>query len=352
VQRDKTAEALRSLGAEVDLISTVKAEEVKAYNIIHFWTSDIAKIKICSEVLAPKVSTIIYMPRQFRDECYSEYRRWPDSLRLHIRRAGKSLIQRLSTNSSQPPEVDQLRVVQHSDLVATIANGEAKAIRKELGLQTPCHLVPNGVDMALLGASPDAFIQRFGLKAFVLCVGRIEPQKNQLRLIQAMKGSVHRLVLLGREHPHHADYFARCKAHFSQNIIHIPHIPYNEIGSAYAASKLVVQPSYFEGVSLVSLEALLLGKSLVTTDRSYHREFYGDEVTYCNPMSRQSIRASIELGLSRLPSAALQRKIMHSYSWCNTGVRALEAYEQATILQGRNGTSSNKSSANASILES
>ena len=49
-------------------------------------------------------------------------------------------------------------------------------------------VIPNGVLESFHAASPDAFRNRFGVDDFVLFVGRIEPRKNPLGLIRAVRG--------------------------------------------------------------------------------------------------------------------------------------------------------------------
>ena len=48
-------------------------------------------------------------------------------------------------------------------------------------------MVPNGVLPAIGSAAPEEFSSRYGSFPFVLSVGRIEPRKNTLGLIQAAR---------------------------------------------------------------------------------------------------------------------------------------------------------------------
>ena len=49
-------------------------------------------------------------------------------------------------------------------------------------------VVPNGVLPSVASATPELFHSRWGTEPFVLFVGRIEPRKNTLGLIQALEG--------------------------------------------------------------------------------------------------------------------------------------------------------------------
>ena len=47
----------------------------------------------------------------------------------------------------------------------------------------------------------DQFTQRYGFKDFILCVGRIEPRKNQLNIIRALRGIKSDIVFIGDYKP-------------------------------------------------------------------------------------------------------------------------------------------------------
>jgi glycosyltransferase involved in cell wall biosynthesis len=71
-----------------------------------------------------------------------------------------------------------------------LPNSEAEA-RQLVGLfganPDKIRVIPNGVLESFRAASPDAFRKRFGVDDFVLFVGRIEPRKNPLGLIRALR---------------------------------------------------------------------------------------------------------------------------------------------------------------------
>jgi len=58
-------------------------------------------------------------------------------------------------------------------------------------------IVKTGIDLSYEHGDSDLFEGRYGIKNFVLCVGRIEDLKNQLSLISALKGAGIPLVLVG-----------------------------------------------------------------------------------------------------------------------------------------------------------
>jgi glycosyltransferase involved in cell wall biosynthesis len=74
-------------------------------------------------------------------------------------------------------------------------------------------LLPNGCDPELYTqADPSLFEKTHGLRDFLLCVGRIEPNKNQLLLCYALRETDIPIVLVGKESSDlFQDYLALCK---------------------------------------------------------------------------------------------------------------------------------------------
>ena len=61
------------------------------------------------------------------------------------------------------------------------------------------------------GATGDAFREKFGVKDYVLSVGRLEPRKNQLLLARALRDTNIDLVCVGE--PHQPEYAELVRRH-------------------------------------------------------------------------------------------------------------------------------------------
>ena len=72
-------------------------------------------------------------------------------------------------------------------------------------------VVPNGVLPEVGWASPAAFCRRYGTFPFVLSVGRIEPRKNTLGLIEAAGRKKLKLVVAGEAPPGFEEYEHDCR---------------------------------------------------------------------------------------------------------------------------------------------
>nr|WP_246523288.1 glycosyltransferase [Neoroseomonas eburnea] len=144
-------------------------------------------------------------------------------------------------------------------------------------------------------------------RGFVLAVGRIEPRKNQLRLISALAGGLP-LVLLGHEAD--ADYAAACRATAGAEVIFAGRLPPGSalLASAYAACRIFAHVATAEGAPLVALEAGAAGAPLMLSDHPAHREFLGPFARLVPALDVGAMRATLH-DLWDHPPPAGQRRL-------------------------------------------
>jgi glycosyltransferase involved in cell wall biosynthesis len=99
-----------------------------------------------------------------------------------------------------------------------------------------------------------------GLNEFALCVGRIEPRKNQLRLVQALRSSKIPVVMVGRRM--NAKFFEAVKQAMKSSDVIIEETNQEQLKRIYAAARVHVLPSIYETPGLASLEAVQWGVTL------------------------------------------------------------------------------------------
>ena len=193
-------------------------------------------------------------------------------------------------------------------------------------------VVRNPVDSERFAtAGPEKFINKFGIEDFVLCCARIEPRKNQLLLLHALRDSGIPIVLLGA--PADLAYFELIKKYLGPSVHVLGRIePTSDLlPSAYAASRVAVLPSWAEGAPLVALEAAASGTSLVLSNRSSEREYFGELAKYCDPGDPASIRNVILEAFETKPDRAArdeQKRIVASkFSWENHIEETSKIYE-------------------------
>jgi glycosyltransferase involved in cell wall biosynthesis len=103
-------------------------------------------------------------------------------------------------------------------------------------------------------------------------------------------------------------------------------MPQAELVEVYRRAAVHVLPSLFETTGLVSLEAAAAGCAVVTTDRGYAREYFGELAYYCDPRRRDSIRSAVADALSGGPSPELRARVLSCYTWRHAAVATAAAY--------------------------
>jgi glycosyltransferase involved in cell wall biosynthesis len=203
---------------------------------------------------------------------------------------------------------------------------EIDELKKDFEIKNDCFVIPNCSDRMFYDADGQGFTEKYGLKDFVLCVGRLSYRKNQLALINAMKRTDYKLVFIGRKSSE--DYYQLCKGASNENVIFIGELKHHELISAYGAANVHVLPSWFETSGLSSLEAGLAGCNIVSTDKGCTKEYFKDMTDYCNPENVESIYSSIENAYHKPKDKTLSNYILNHYIWENAAKKTLDAYLQ------------------------
>lgn len=215
------------------------------------------------------------------------------------------------------------------DMLLPNSRLEALQIRKDLGVSTPMHVVPNAVDPEIFALSSDP-LTRSG----VVCVARIEPHKNQLRLIAAMRATGLALTIVGDPNPDHHDYYAACRRAGRGWVDFVPRVEHGPaVAEIYRSASVHVLPSYVETTGLVSLEAALCGCAVVTTDRGYATEYFAELADYCDPEDVRSIRAAVDRAAAREDGSLLRERILDRYTWSRTAEETAAAYRSVLSAQ-------------------
>jgi glycosyltransferase involved in cell wall biosynthesis len=214
-------------------------------------------------------------------------------------------------------------VLAESDLLAPATRTEADLIRRDFGVTPPVHLVPMGVDRLYQHGDARRFTARHGQADFVLCVGRVEPQKNQLALIEALAGTDLPLVFLGP--PAEPEYFVACQRR-ADNAVFYPPLPPLAVADAYAAARVHALLSWDETLGQPTLAAGLAGCNVVAPERPAFREYLGEEAWYCDPADLRSIRQAVLAAWEAPRTGALRSRLLDC-TWERAAIETLRAYE-------------------------
>lgn len=205
---------------------------------------------------------------------------------------------------------------------------ELELLRQNFARLPQAAIVPNAADAIFGTARPDRFRRKHGSDPFVLSVGRICRRKNQLQLIQAMKGLKLPLVFIGPIND--GAYYLECrKAAAGNPVKFIPEMTPLELASAYAAARVHALVSWYDTPGLVSLEAVLAGCQIVTTDRGSAREYFGASVFYCDPADSADIAQKIGTAWLTPVQPGFRTEIGRKFSWEEAARQTYHAYCQA-----------------------
>jgi glycosyltransferase involved in cell wall biosynthesis len=328
VQLERTAAALAAVGLDVQTEFTPTLPS-SGFDLVHGFGLEAKDIRYWHSRGVPVALSTIYWERSYRMDGGG---RRPSTRALAGRgvRAAQFGMAALKGRASL---IEAAMAVDHqerssyasfesADLLLPNAVGEGESIRHDLGVSTPIHPVPNGVDPERFAMTPAPFDDR----GYVLYVGRIEPHKNQLGLIEVLRGSGLPLVVAGHEHPDHPRYVQACQEagagwvqfHFS--------LDGSELPGLYQGARVHVVPSWFETTGLVSLEAGLSGCSLVSTSRGYAREYLEGFARYCDPGEPGSILDAVRQAWDAPPSPELRQRILDRYTWDHVARATVAAY--------------------------
>ena len=218
-----------------------------------------------------------------------------------------------------------------ADAVLPNSHAEAQQLETLFGVdRRSIQVVSNGVDPRFAHASPNLFRERFGDLPFVLYVGRIEPRKNVLHLIRAVKLARLPLVIMGAIVPGHERYAERCRQEENGSVTWIDRVDHANplLESAMAAARVFALPSWFETPGLAALEAAAAGCSIVITPYGCTREYFGDRVEYARPGHVSEIALSLKRAWISHPLPEWSERIVRDFSWSSAALATKEAYER------------------------
>ncbi|UCH34536.1 MAG: glycosyltransferase family 4 protein, partial [Armatimonadota bacterium] len=217
-------------------------------------------------------------------------------------------------------------VLGEADVVLTASQMEGGWLTRDMGVAPEQQrVVPLAAESFFAAADAEPFVERVGVRDFVLCSAVLARPKNQLRLIRALRGFNTPLVLA---YPSAEDgYERRCREEAGDDVIFVGRLDPDELASAYAAAKVHALVSCYEPTGMSSIEAGLAGCNLVCTAHSPISEYVGNRAWYADPLDVAAIRRAVELAHRVPKSHILRNELLANFTWERTARLTLAAYE-------------------------
>ncbi|MDP2723540.1 MAG: glycosyltransferase family 4 protein [Bacteroidales bacterium] len=216
------------------------------------------------------------------------------------------------------------KILKEAAMLLPNSLSEYKRLSQDYGVESRCHVVPNGIDKHLFEVLPKA--ERIDNQ--VLCVGQIYGLKNQHRLIEATRNMDVKLVLIGKPPPNHLSYYRYCKKIAHSRVHFHDFMPQEQLIVHYAKSKVHALPSWFETTGLSSLEAGSMGCNLVVGSGGDTRDYFQGFATFCAADDVSGIKKALEMELQKPTQLSFREHILKNYTWENAAKETLIAYKK------------------------
>ncbi len=153
---------------------------------------------------------------------------------------------------------------------------------------------------------------------YILFVGNAYPHKNLGLLLDALAQlPTQHLVIVAKPTP----FLTRLLVGRDLSRIHLlSNLSDSELVAVYGHAQALVTPSLMEGYGLPGLEALMVGTPVIASNIPVYREVYGNQVTYFDPHSLQSLIDAI----LNPKSYILNRSINLSRTWSDVSANIAE----------------------------
>ncbi len=128
---------------------------------------------------------------------------------------------------------------------------------------------------------------------FLLNVGTVEPRKNLLNVVKALKDSKIPLVVVGAKKPKYFKLIEKEIRKGNVDVQFLSGVSMEELAGIYKLAEIFIYPSFFEGFGIPVIEALFSETVVITSNTSCLPEAGGPDSVYVNPGNVDDIRAKI-----------------------------------------------------------
>ncbi len=316
-QAQQTAKSLKDLGIEVDFISPW--QDSIDVDFVHIFTAGpetLGILRRCSEQeIKTVLSPVFFSSRSAKDI----------ALKLKLEKTASKLGSGISSEYGIKAQACNL-----ADILVPNTHEEADLIKHAFDIPSAkVRVIPNGVEERFKLSSPDLFLEKCGLKDFVLFAGHAGAQrKNVIKLLEVATSISQPIVIIGSFYED--EYGEACKslakANSNVTLIETQEHDSELLASAYAACNTFILPSLFETPGIAAMEAALAGANIVITRYGGTKEYFKNWAEYVDPKSTDSISMAIKKSLDKPESSDLRNHILQHYTWSRVAELTSEVY--------------------------
>lgn len=333
-----TAQELRKLDVDVTIYEPGSSIDDTQFDLIHFFniTRPATILAILKKSKLPFVVSTIYADYTF----YKFINPW-NKMGLLMRTFGSDGVEYFKSVAKHILGKEQLdylpffwkgqrkcvqTILAKASYLLPNSESEYQRLKARYSNAKKYAVIPNGVDTTKFTSKTSVERQSGQL----ICAAMIEPRKNQLNLIRAIKDSHYSLFIVGEHAPNHRAYYEQCVAEAGPNVKFVGRLEYDDLVQYYLQSEIHVMPSWFETTGLSSLEAAFLGCKVIVSPMGDTIDYFEDMVGYCAPDDISAIRKAIDSAHDNMLDERLKEKVIHTYNWTNTALRTAEVYAEIT----------------------
>jgi len=241
------------------------------------------------------------------------------------------------------------RALSRAERILAVSHASKRELARVFGIpEAKIEVIYNALDQRFvrepLAADADRILERHAVNyPFVLYAGKIRPQKNLARLIEAFavaKAELRdhpelaglKLLMIGDELSKHADLRrAVIRARIREDVRFLGFVPYPVLRVFYARARAFLFPSLYEGFGLPPLEAMAHGRPVLTSNVSSLPEVFSQAALLVNPEHVFEIARGIRQILTEdvLREALVRRgyELVQRYSWERSAQQVHDVYE-------------------------